>query len=132
MKYKKKKEEREREREREKEKVREREREPWTYTNQNNSKSQLDYVFINKKWTNSTLNCEAYSSFAGVSSDHKIIQQKFRRGQRRNTPPQKKTGRTLHVNCDIVFTNPSARTGYDTRSIFKRSLTGLNSESSFS
>ena len=28
----------------------------------------------------------------------------------------------------ILFTNPSARAGYDTRSIFKRSLTGLNSE----
>ena len=27
----------------------------------------------------------------------------------------------------ILFTNPSARAGYDTRSIFKRSLTGLNS-----
>ena len=26
----------------------------------------------------------------------------------------------------ILFTNPSARAGYDTRSIFKRSLTGLN------
>ena len=30
-----------------------------------------------------------------------------------------------------VFTNPSACAGYDTRSIFKRSLTGLNSEFSF-
>ena len=28
--------------------------------------------------------------------------------------------------------NPSDRAGYDTRSIFKRSLTGLNSDSSFS
>ena len=28
----------------------------------------------------------------------------------------------------ILFTNPSARAGYDTTSIFKRSLTGLNSE----
>ena len=27
----------------------------------------------------------------------------------------------------IIFTNPSARTGYDTRSVFKRSLTGLKS-----
>ena len=27
-----------------------------------------------------------------------------------------------------IFTNPSARAGYDTRSIFKRSLTDLNSE----
>ena len=32
----------------------------------------------------------------------------------------------------LIFTNPSARAGYDTRSIFKRSLTGLNSEFSFS
>ena len=32
----------------------------------------------------------------------------------------------------ILFTNPSARAGYDTGSIFKRSLTGLNSEFSFS
>ena len=34
--------------------------------------------------------------------------------------------------CIIIFTNPSARAGYDTRSIFKWSLTGLNSEFSFS
>ena len=32
----------------------------------------------------------------------------------------------------VLFTDPSARAGYDTRSIFKRSLTGLNSEFSFS
>ena len=32
----------------------------------------------------------------------------------------------------IIFTNPSARAGYDTRSIFKQSLTGLHSEFSFS
>ena len=36
--------------------------------------------------------------------------------------------------CRVVtiFTNPSTRAGYDTRSIFKQSLTGLNSEFSFS
>ena len=32
----------------------------------------------------------------------------------------------------ILFTNPSTRAGYDTRSIFKRSLAGLNLEFSFS
>ena len=31
-----------------------------------------------------------------------------------------------------IFTNPSTRAGHDTWSIFKRSLTGLNSEFSFS
>ena len=41
--------------------------------------------------------------------------------------------RQKHVHYYIlIFTNPSAWAGYDTRSIFKRSLTGLNSEFSFS
>ena len=35
-------------------------------------------------------------------------------------------------NMFTIFTYPSARAGYDTRSMFKRSLTGLNSEFSFS
>ena len=35
-------------------------------------------------------------------------------------------------NSFTLFTNPSARARYDTRSIFKRSLTGLSSEFSFS
>ena len=40
---------------------------------------------------------------------------------------------TLNIKVtEVLFTNPSARAGYDTRSIFKRSLTGLNSEFSFS
>ena len=37
-----------------------------------------------------------------------------------------------YLISQILFTNPSARAGYDMRSIFKRSLTGLNSEFSFS
>ena len=32
----------------------------------------------------------------------------------------------------VLFTNPSTLAGYDTRSIFKQSLTGLKSEFSFS
>ena len=52
-----------------------------------------------------------------------------------NPPPKKKQGAydkfpdffCMNTFIDsIIFTNPSARAGYDTRSIFKRSLTGLN------
>ena len=43
-----------------------------------------------------------------------------------------KKGRTHKRHPLIIFTNPSARAGHDTRSIFKQSLTGLNSEFSFS
>ena len=37
-----------------------------------------------------------------------------------------------HIIVISYLPNPSARAGYDTRSIFKRSLTGFNSEFSFS
>ena len=40
-------------------------------------------------------------------------------------------GITNRAKKNNIFTNPSPRAGYDTRSIFKRSLTGLNSEFSF-
>ena len=43
----------------------------WTYTYANNAKAEIDYVFINKKWNNSDANCEAYSSFESVSSEHR-------------------------------------------------------------
>ena len=56
----------------------------WTYTYANNSKAQIDYVFINRKWKNSAMNCEAYSSFEGVSSDHQIVTAKLRLSLRKN------------------------------------------------
>ena len=37
-----------------------------------------------KKWNNSALNCEAYSSFEGVSSDQRIVTAKIRLSFRRN------------------------------------------------
>ena len=39
---------------------------------------------MNKKWSNSALNCEAYSSYKGVSSDHQIVTAKIRLSLRRN------------------------------------------------
>ena len=43
-----------------------------------------NYVFINKKWKNSAINCEAYSSFERVSSDHRIVTAKLRLSLRTN------------------------------------------------
>ena len=39
----------------------------------NNRKSQIAYISINSKWKNSLKNCQAYSSFASVGSDHRIL-----------------------------------------------------------
>ena len=39
---------------------------------------------MNKKWINSGLNCDAYLSFEGVSSDHQIVTVKIRLNLCRN------------------------------------------------
>ena len=36
-----------------------------------------NHTSINKKWINSVINCESYSSFEGESSDHRIISLKI-------------------------------------------------------
>ena len=50
----------------------------WTHMYANNTKAEIDYVFINKKWKNSAINCEAYSSYMGVSSSDQIVTAKTR------------------------------------------------------
>ena len=71
----------------------------WTYTYANNSKAQIDYVFINKKWKNSAMNCEAYSSFEGVSSGHRIIKAKIRLSLRKNAT---RTATTKHYDWALL------------------------------
>ena len=70
-----------------------------TYTYANNSKAQIDYVFINKKWKNSAMNCEAYSSFEGVSSDHRIVTAKIRLSLRKNAT---RTATTKHYDWALL------------------------------
>ena len=71
----------------------------WTYTYVNNSKAQIDYVFINKKWNYSAMNCEAYSSLEGVSSDHRIVTAKLRLSLRKNAT---RTATTKHYDWALL------------------------------
>ena len=71
----------------------------WTYTYANKSKAQIDYVLINRKWKNSAMNCEAYSSFEGVSSDHRIVTAKVRISLRKNAT---RKATTKHYNWALL------------------------------
>ena len=71
----------------------------WTYTYANKSKAQIDYVFINRKWKNSVMNCEAYSSFEGLSSDHRIVTAKVRLSLRKNAT---RTATTKHYDWALL------------------------------
>ena len=71
----------------------------WTNTYANNAKTQIDYILMNKKRINSALNCEAYSSFEGVSSYHRIITSKIRRKQPKSHTI---TGRCLTIKIFVI------------------------------
>ena len=71
----------------------------WTYTYVNISKAQIDYVLINKKWNNSAISCEAYSSFEGVSSDHQTVTAKIRLSLRKNAT---RTASTKHYDWALL------------------------------
>ena len=76
-----------------------REGKQWTYTYANNTKAQIDYILINKKWKNSAMNCEAYSSFEGVSTDHRLVTAKIRLSLRKNA---KRTATTKHYDWALL------------------------------
>ena len=76
----------------------------WTDTYLNNTKTLIDYVLINKKWNNSAFNCEAYSSFERVYTDHQIVTARIRLSLRKNdtrTTPTKHYDWALLNNRDI-------------------------------
>ena len=67
-------------------------------------KAQLDYILINKKWQNSATDCEAYSSFSSVGSDHRIITStiklKLRANKTKNQQQQKYNWKLLLDNTE--------------------------------
>ena len=56
----------------------------WTFTYPNSANAQIDFILINKKWVNCSMNCEPFSSFSSFSSDHRIITAKIRLSFRSN------------------------------------------------
>ena len=50
----------------------------WTYTYANSAKEQINF------WMKRELNCDAYSSFQGMSSDHQFVTAKIRQSLRKN------------------------------------------------
>ena len=75
----------------------------WTHTYANKSKAQIDYIFINRKWKNSVMNCGAYSTFEGVSSDHRIVTAKIRLSLRKNATQTVTTG--PYLTTETLETN---------------------------
>ena len=53
------------------------------------TKSQVDYILVNRKWRNSVKNVEAYNSFSSMGSDHRIVCARVKLSLRvAKTPPR--------------------------------------------
>ena len=81
----------------------------WTHTHQNGFKAQFDFIIVNKKWINSARNCEAYNTFEGVLSDHRIFSIIFILSLRAD---KKTTLNKKHYNWCILTTYKSIRQNY--------------------
>ena len=65
----------------------------------------LDYILINKKLIDSTVNCEANTSFESVSSYHNIVTAKIRPSLRRNIKqlkPLVRNGPYLQIKISAI------------------------------
>ena len=60
---------------------------------------QIDYILMNKKWINSALNCEVYSSFEGVFSNQQIVTAKICLSLCRN---EMQTTTTAQYDCSLL------------------------------
>ena len=61
----------------------------WTITYGNGSRGQIDFILVNRKWLNSITNCEAYSSFESVNTDHRIVSANVRLSVRAHKPKKR-------------------------------------------
>ena len=61
----------------------------WTFISDMNEdqKSQVDYIMVNRKWRNTVKNCEAYSTFSSIGSDHRIVTAKLKLSLRTSKAP---------------------------------------------
>ena len=60
----------------------------WTYfSDMTTTKTQIDYILINKKWKNSLKNVEAYNTFSSIDSDHRILSARLRLSLRTSKAP---------------------------------------------
>ena len=66
----------------------------WSWKSPHDTYHQIDYILVRTKWRKSVTNCEAYSSFSSIYSDHSVLTVNLCLKLR---APQKKTHKTNEV-----------------------------------
>ena len=61
----------------------------WTYVS--DSKTQVDYIMVNRKWKNSVHDGQAYNTFSTIGYDHRIVAAKIKLSLRTNKSVSQRT-----------------------------------------
>ena len=70
----------------------------------------INYILWNKKWRNSARNCEAYSTFSSIGSDHWIVAAEIKLSLGAN----KKAGKVMHYDSSKLIDNKDIQSQYST------------------
>ena len=89
------------------------------YLPKKNSKTHLVYIFTNHTWINNTRNSKVYSSFEGVSSDHRIVSTKIRLSLRRNYKQLKLRYMTCPRLPPVIYANCKRQVWYFSQDILQ-------------
>ena len=77
----------------------------WTWKSPHDTYYQIDYILVRTKWRKSVTNCEAYSSFSSIYSNHRVLTAnlclKLRAPQKEHTKPTKYVWIELSTNRDL-------------------------------
>lgn len=77
----------------------------WTFSYPNQTRAQLDFILVNRKWSNGVTDCQSYNTFDCVGSDHRIVSAKIKLSLRANKVKTTKKPRfdwsTLRTDSDI-------------------------------
>ncbi|XP_061759477.1 uncharacterized protein LOC133554569 [Nerophis ophidion] len=80
----------------------------WTFRDRaSGTLRQLDYILVRKKWRNSILNAEPYSTFSSVGSDHRVVSMRVRLSLRVPKPSPK-----IQYNWKAFSSDPGLQTRY--------------------
>ena len=63
----------------------------WTFIYPNGTRSQLDYILINRKWKNNSIDCRSFNTYSPLESNHRVCTAKIRLSLKSNISKSKKT-----------------------------------------
>ena len=82
----------------------------WTHESPKGDRSQIDYILFRKKWSNSVRDSQAYSTFATVGSDHRIVSTTVRLSLRVSKRPP--TNPIKDIDWQLVNSDKSLSSQY--------------------